>query len=108
MGMEIKFEMKNSDLSHSSNFMKTWDFKSQENYIYLDKIKAEKNKMKTRKSVSKRFKITGTGKIIRRQCGKKHLNEKKDKNRKNSLSTYRLVAESDLSNVTRCLPYIKK
>merc|ERR1712039_1003743 len=108
MGMKIKFEMKNNDLSHSLHFIKIKNSKSQENYIYLDKIKVEKNKMKTRKSVSKRFKITGSGKIIRRQCGKKHLNEKTDKNRKNSLSTYQLVAESDLSNVTRCLPYIKK
>lgn len=29
-------------------------------------------KMKTRKSLVKRFKVTGTGKVLHRQCGKSH------------------------------------
>ena len=29
-------------------------------------------KMKTNKSLMKRFKITGTGKVMRQQCGKSH------------------------------------
>ena len=33
--------------------------------------------MKTRKSISKRFKITGTGKILRRQAGQDHSRAKK-------------------------------
>merc|ERR1712151_652699 len=102
------FQLKNNDFINSLHFMKIKISNYQENFISFNEIKGERNKMKTRKSVSKRFKITGTGKVIRRQCGKQHFNEKKNKNRKNSLSTYRLVAKSDLSNVTRCLPYIKK
>ena len=31
-------------------------------------------KMKTNKSVKKRFRVTGTGKIKRNKCGKRHLN----------------------------------
>ena len=31
-------------------------------------------KNKTNRSLKKRFKITATGKIKRRQCGKRHLN----------------------------------
>jgi large subunit ribosomal protein L35 len=37
--------------------------------------------MKTRKSVRKRFKITGTGKVIRRGSHIRHLKRKKSKSR---------------------------
>jgi large subunit ribosomal protein L35 len=37
-------------------------------------------KQKTNKSVAKRFKITGTGKIKRQRCGKRHLNAHKSGN----------------------------
>lgn len=29
-------------------------------------------KMKTKKALKKRFKVTGTGKVLRRKCGKSH------------------------------------
>lgn len=45
-----------------------------------------KTKMKTRKSVTKRFKITKTGKVLRRQSFKGHLNAKKSAKRKRNLS----------------------
>ncbi|MBX9692797.1 MAG: 50S ribosomal protein L35, partial [Cyanobacteria bacterium] len=32
-------------------------------------------KMKTNKAARRRFKITGTGKILRRQSGTRHINE---------------------------------
>ncbi len=32
-------------------------------------------KMKTNKAAARRFKITATGKILRRQAGKRHINE---------------------------------
>lgn len=35
------------------------------------------NKVKTRKSVSKRFRITKTGKVMRRRAFTSHLNEKR-------------------------------
>lgn len=37
-----------------------------------------KTKAKTRKIVTKRFKITKTGKIVRKACGTSHLNRKND------------------------------
>ena len=40
-------------------------------------MKKKKNKMKTRKSAVKRFKITKTGKILRRQSFTSHLNVKR-------------------------------
>merc|ERR1712093_378733 len=66
-------------------------------------IKTNAGKLKTRKSVCKRFKITSNGKIIRRQSGKQHLNEKKSKNRKNRLSSYRCIAKCDMGNISRCM-----
>jgi large subunit ribosomal protein L35 len=42
-------------------------------------------KMKTHKSMRKRFRITGTGKLTRRQAGKKHLESHKTGKRKRQL-----------------------
>lgn len=36
-----------------------------------------KHKLKTRSAMAKRFKVTASGKVIRRHAGKQHLNEKK-------------------------------
>jgi len=38
--------------------------------------------MKTRKSIAKRFKITRTGKVLRRMTGQDHSRAKKSGNRK--------------------------
>ena len=46
----------------------------------------KKYKQKTRKSIEKRFKITKTGKVLRRQAFKGHLNTKKSAKRKRRLS----------------------
>lgn len=37
--------------------------------------------MKTRKSLSKRFRITKTGKVMRRVCGQDHFRAKKSGNK---------------------------
>lgn len=42
-------------------------------------------KMKTHKGAKKRFRITGTGKLKRKQAGKKHLNSSKTGKRKRHL-----------------------
>ena len=42
-------------------------------------------KLKTNSGVKKRFKITGTGKVMKRKVGMRHKLTKKGKNRKNSL-----------------------
>jgi len=42
----------------------------------------KKIKQKTRKGVSKRFKITGTGKVLRRAQNMRHLRRKKSKKAK--------------------------
>lgn len=53
-------------------------------------------KMKTNKSVASRFKVTGSGKILRRKPGKRHKLTKKSSKRKRSLSSPGLVHEGQL------------
>ncbi len=60
---------------------------------------------KTRKAVSKRFKITGTGKILRRRQGKRHLLQNKSRKRKRSLGKTVLVHETDVAAVKANMPW---
>lgn len=60
---------------------------------------------KTRKSVSKRFKITGTGKILRRRQGKRHLLQNKSRKRKRSLGKAVLVHKTDAAAVKASMPW---
>lgn len=60
---------------------------------------------KTRKSVSKRFKITGTGKVLRRRQGKRHLLQSKNRKRKRSLGKAVLVDVTDVAAVKANMPW---
>ncbi|MDP1835726.1 MAG: 50S ribosomal protein L35 [Chlamydiales bacterium] len=53
-------------------------------------------KMKTRKAVVARFKVTATGKLLRRKPGKRHILTKKTAKRKRQLSTPALVSDGQL------------
>ncbi|CAN4084367.1 unnamed protein product [Withania somnifera] len=64
-------------------------------------------KMKTHKASAKRFKVSGSGKIMRRRAGKQHLLGKKNTKRKNRLSKTVQVDRSDYNNVIGALPYLK-
>ena len=48
-------------------------------------------KMKTHSGTKKRFKVTGTGKLVHRQAGKRHRNESKPSRR-----TRRLMVDDTL------------
>ncbi len=60
---------------------------------------------KTRKAVTKRFKITGTGKVLRRKQGRRHLAECKSRKRKRNLRKVGLVAEVDAPRVLASMPF---
>ncbi|MFM1560671.1 MAG: 50S ribosomal protein L35 [Roseibacillus sp.] len=62
-------------------------------------------KAKTRKAVAKRFKVTGTGKILRRKQGKRHLLQKKSRKRKRFLGKVTLVSKADMKAVKASLPF---
>ena len=53
-------------------------------------------KMKTRKAVKARFKLTGTGKLKRTRPGRRHILTKKSSKRKRSLAKSRLVDSGQL------------
>jgi large subunit ribosomal protein L35 len=61
--------------------------------------------IKTRKSVAKRFKITGSGKVMRRGAGKRHLLQGKNSNRRRSLGKDRQVSSTDTYRITQNLPF---
>ncbi|MBN2120233.1 MAG: 50S ribosomal protein L35 [Candidatus Omnitrophica bacterium] len=64
-----------------------------------------KKKLKTKKALAKRVKITKRGKILRRKGGKSHLLSGKSSKRKRSLRKATLVSKGHLKKVKRSLPY---
>ena len=64
-------------------------------------------KMKTHRAGAKRYKVTATGKILRRQAGKGHLLQHKDQERKTKLSSMVEIATTQKKLVSKELPYLK-
>lgn len=60
-------------------------------------------KMKTNKSVAKRFKITGSGKVKRRHAFKSHILTKKSPKRKRQLRKADICAPGDAKRIKRML-----
>lgn len=60
---------------------------------------------KTRKAVAKRFKVTATGKVLRRKQGKRHILQNKNRKRKRNLGKVALVAEVDVKAIKMNLPF---
>jgi large subunit ribosomal protein L35 len=60
---------------------------------------------KTRKAAAKRFKITATGKVMRRHSGKRHLMASKSGNRVRHLCKAVVVHETDTRRVKESLPF---
>lgn len=62
-------------------------------------------KLKTKKSVAKRFKVTGTGKLTYHKCNKQHILGKKSPKRKRKLRKAAVVDATNVKQVKRMLPY---
>ena len=60
-------------------------------------------KQKTRKSVSKRFKLTGSGKIKRNKAGHSHKLIRRDNDVKRAAKKSTLVAASDEKKVKKMM-----
>ena len=63
-------------------------------------------KLKTRKAVSKRVSVTGTGKLWRTKANKQHILTKKSPKRKRNLRKSDLVDSTNLKQMKKVLPYI--
>jgi len=62
-------------------------------------------KLKTRKSVAKRVKITKKKKALRSKAGRRHLLSGKTTKRKRGLRRKTTIAKADLRALKRALPY---
>jgi len=64
-----------------------------------------KKKLKTHRGAAKRFKFTGTGKIVRAHSGKRHFTGTKRAGRMRKLKKLTLVNSRDIAAVKQMLPY---
>jgi large subunit ribosomal protein L35 len=62
-------------------------------------------KLKTHKGAAKRFKKTGTGKVVRGHAFARHILTSKPRKRKNRLHTEVVADKSDQAKLKRMLPY---
>ncbi len=69
----------------------------------------KKYKLKTHKATSKRFRVTGTGVVVRTKGGKSHLRRRTPKRVKMQLSEMIPVkGRGIIQRVHRLAPYLKK
>ena len=61
-------------------------------------------KMKTHRGAAKRFKLTASGKIVRRKSLSQHILTSKTTKRKRSLRKAALISPSDTKRISRLLP----
>jgi large subunit ribosomal protein L35 len=71
--------------------------------------KKGKYKLKTHKATAKRFRTTGSGKLVRTKGGKSHLRRRKSKRTKRLFDGMIVVeGKGTIKRVHRLAPYLKK
>ncbi len=63
-------------------------------------------KLKTHRGAAKRFKVTGSGKIVRNKAYKRHLLTGKPSKRTRALRKDTIVNDAQLENIKKLLPYM--
>ncbi len=63
-------------------------------------------KIKTNRSAAKRFKKTGTGKIMRMKAYKSHILTKKSTKRKRNLRKATILDATKVKNMKKIMPYL--
>lgn len=63
-------------------------------------------KMKTKRAAAKRFKVTGSGKLVRNKANKSHILTKKTTKRKRNLRKSTLVDDTNVKTMKKIMPYI--
>lgn len=75
----------------------------------MAKAKTKKFKLKTHKATSKRFRLTGSGKLVRTKGGKSHFRRRTSKRTKALLDSMVVVEGSGfVKRINRLAPYMKK
>ena len=65
-----------------------------------------KLKLKTKRAAAKRFKVTGTGKLVRNKANKSHILTKKTTKRKRGLRKDTVVDSTNVKTMKKILPYL--
>jgi len=60
---------------------------------------------KTKKSVAKRFKITGTGKVLASSAGRRHLAASKNRKRMRHLAKRKVLNDTNAARLKECMPF---
>lgn len=69
----------------------------------------KKYKLKTHKATAKRFRVTGSGKVVRTKGGKSHLRRRKSKRvRRKFDKTLEVTNRRDVKRIKRLAPYLSK
>ena len=63
-------------------------------------------KIKTCRAAAKRFKKTGTGKLVRNKAYKRHILTKKTTKTKRNLRKATMTDETNVKNMKKILPYL--
>ena len=63
-------------------------------------------KMKTNRGAAKRFKVSGSGKVMRRKANSSHILTKKTTKRKRGLRLAGEVDSTNVKTVRKMLPYM--
>ncbi len=63
-------------------------------------------KLKTNRAAAKRFKKTGTGKLVRNKANKSHILTKKTTKRKRNLRKSTVTDETNAKVMKKILPYL--
>lgn len=62
-------------------------------------------KLKSHRGAAKRFHRTGTGKLMRRKAGKRHILTSKKRDRKRHLKGATTVSKTQTLSLSRLIPY---
>ncbi len=63
-------------------------------------------KIKTSRAAAKRFKKTGTGKLVRNKAYKRHILTKKSQKRKRNLRKAAIMDQTNVKSMKKILPYL--
>ena len=65
-------------------------------------------KIRTHKGTAKRFRVTSTGKVMRRKAFRSHLKEHKSAKRGREYRKQHVLAAADVKHVIKIAPYLGK
>ena len=63
-------------------------------------------KMKTKRAAAKRFKTTGTGKLMKMKANKSHILNKKSTKRKRNLRHAAMTDATNVKTMKKIMPYL--